>query len=248
MAGEAALALTPLRAPSLKDRVLHQLRCLIEDRTFEVGAQLPSERELANRLQVSRGTVREAVQLLAALSVVEIRHGHGTFVRSRPSADAVRNEWVAWTVGHCGRIRELLEVRYGLESFAGELAAVRRDANDLAALRHSLHETAEAAHPVDIPALVQSDLSFHHALYVAAGNPALAELLDAIGSQLVRERATTWALDGRPQRSLEQHGEILAALQASDPARARAAVVAHLRSIEVELAQVAGSGNVEERK
>lgn len=235
---DPGLELTPLRAPSVRERVLAQLRRLIDDGTFPPGSQLPSERDLAERMRVSRGTVREAVQLLAALGVVEIRHGHGTFVRLRPDGEDVREAWTDWTVGHSGHIRELLEVRRGLESFAAELAAGRRRDEHVAALEEALEETAAAAAPVDIPALVASDAGFHHALYEATGNSALVELLDTIGRRLTRERATTWDFDGRPQRSLEQHRAIVDAIVAGEPAQARDAIVDHLHSIESELAQL----------
>jgi GntR family transcriptional repressor for pyruvate dehydrogenase complex len=235
---EPGVELTSLRSPSVRELVLAQLRRLIEDGMFPPGARLPSERELSDQMQVSRGTVREAVQLLAALGVVEIRHGHGTFVRRRPGAADVREEWAEWTVRHSGHVRELLEVRRGLESFAAELAARRRAAEDLAAMEETFDETAAATEPVDVPALVQADMGFHHALYEATGNRALVELLDAIGQRLTRERATTWDFAGRPQRSLEQHREIVDAIAAGAPAQARDAVIAHLRSIEAELAQL----------
>lgn len=240
---DPALNLTSLRSPSLRERVLQQLRRLIDDGTFEAGAQLPSERTLSDRLQVSRGTVREAVQLLAALGVVETRHGHGTFVRGTAGAGAIREEWAQWTVRHSGHIRELLEVRRGLESFAAELAALRRGRGQLAALEQALEDTADASEPVDIPARVQADMAFHQAIYESAGNPTLAGLLEAIGAQLVRERATTWNIAGRSQRSYEQHREILDGIAAGDPARASAAVIAHLRSIEEELAQLTRPGS-----
>ena len=235
---DAGVELTSLRSPSVRERVLAQLRRLIEDGTFPPGSRLPGERELSDQMQVSRGTVREAVQLLSALGVVKIRHGHGTFVRRRPGAEDVRQEWIDWTVRHSGHVRELLEIRRGLESFAAELAAHRREDRDLAAMEETLDATAAAAEPVDVPALVQSDVGFHHALSEATGNRALAELLDAIGQRLTRERATAWDFAGRPQRSLEQHRAILDAIAAGTPAQARDAVIAHLRSVESDLAQL----------
>jgi DNA-binding FadR family transcriptional regulator len=82
---KARLELEPVRPLALKERVIRQLTKLIEGGVLEPGDQLPSERELSEELQVSRGTVREAVQFLQALGLVEIRHGTGTFVR--PATD-----------------------------------------------------------------------------------------------------------------------------------------------------------------
>src|SRR5438093_12123442 len=100
MAGDA-VRLETLRGVPLKEQVLRQLRRLIDQGELGPGAQLPGERELADRLGVSRGTVREAVQFLQALGLVEIRHGSGTFVRRDPSdREALRDEWRPWTRRH----------------------------------------------------------------------------------------------------------------------------------------------------
>lgn len=231
------LQLASLQTPSLKERVLSELRRVVDSGVLKPGDQLPSERELSKQLAVSRSTVREAIQLLDALGVVEVRHGSGTFVRARPDADTVRLEWREWTRRHSRRVRDLLEVRVGVEAFAAELAAQRRTAAQLDQLKASLAEMATIIEGGDVPMLVQVDVSFHSNLYRATGNPPLVELLDAIGQQLVRERAAIWDVPGRPRRSLEEHRAIVEAIHAGEPTEARLAVVAHLHSIEDELLQ-----------
>jgi GntR family transcriptional repressor for pyruvate dehydrogenase complex len=238
--GPSALQLSSLQSQSLKERVLAELRRAIEQGRLQPGDQLPSERELSEQLSVSRSTVREAIQLLEALGVVEVRHGSGTFVRARPDADTVRLEWREWTRHHSSRVHQLLEVRVGLEAFAAELAALRSTPAQLDQLESSLEEMANIVAAGDIPMLVQIDVGFHSNLYRATGNAPLVELLDEIGRRLLRERAATWDRPGRPQRSLEQHRAIVEAIRAGNPLAARQALVAHLRSIEEELEQYAG--------
>lgn len=230
--------LTPLRTPSLKERVLAELRRYIERGVLAPGDRLPSERELSQQLEVSRSTVREAIGLLEALGVVEVRQGSGTFVRARSDAESVRGEWRHWTADHSDRISHLLEVRRGVESFAAELAAQRRTEEALRALELGLEELAAIADDPDVPMLVQIDVSFHHALAEASANPALVELLDSVGQQLLRERAATWDVPGRPRRSLVQHRAIVEAVRRRDPAAARSAVIAHLRSVEQEIGRL----------
>ena len=234
------LQLSSLQTQSLKERVLGELRRVIEQGWLQPGHQLPSERELSEQLSVSRSTVREAIQLLEALGVVEVRHGSGTFVRARPDADTVRLEWREWTRHHSSQVHQLLEVRRGLEAFAAELAARRRTPAQLDQLESSLEEMANVLEAGDIPMLVQIDVSFHTNLYRATGNAPLVELLDEIGRRLLRERAATWDMPGRPQRSLEQHRAIVEAIRAGNPLAARQALVAHLHSIEEELDRYAG--------
>jgi GntR family transcriptional repressor for pyruvate dehydrogenase complex len=234
------LQLSSLHTQSLKERVLSELRRAIEQGLLRPGDQLPSERELSEQLSVSRSTVREAIQLLEALGVVEVRHGSGTFVRARPDADTVRLEWREWTRTQSSRVHDLLEVRVGLEAFAAELAAVRRTPAQLEQLESSLDEMASVVDVGDIPMLVQVDVSFHSNLYRATGNAPLVELLDEIGRGLLRERAATWDVPGRPQRSLAQHRAIVEAIRGGNPLAARQALVAHLHSIQEELDRYAG--------
>ena len=237
--------LTSLRSQPLKEQVVDQLRALLDGGALRPGDQLPSERELSEQLQVSRGTVREAVQFLGALGLVEVRHGHGTFMRATLGNPSVRDEWRAWTLRHSGRIRDLLEVRKGLESFAAELAAQRRESDELRSLDDTLREMAEAIRSSDIATLVRSDIHFHHNLCAAAGNQALVELADALGQQLLRERAAAWDILGRPERSLDEHTAIFEAVSAGDRAGARAALIAHLESVAGDLKGLTEAGHGE---
>lgn len=242
--------LESLRPQPLKDQVIGQLKRLVEDGVLRPGDQLPSERELSEQLQVSRGTVREAVQFLHALGLVEIRHGSGTFIASARDVHELRREWQRWTLGHSARIHDLLEVRRGLESFAAELAATR-------VVRHGLQAMEDAialmqAATEDVTALVQADVAFHSALCETTGNAALVELADALGQQLLRERAALWDMPGRPVRSLKEHMSIYGAIKAGDAARARANVLEHLTSVERDidglLARLSGGGRAVKTK
>lgn len=233
--GKPRLELEPVRPLALKERVIRQLTRLIEEGVLSPGDQLPSERELSEELQVSRGTVREAVQFLGALGLVEVRHGSGTFVRLRTDPSELRDEWREWTIRHAGRIHDLLEIRKGLEPFAAELAAHRATEEDLVAMEEALEQMVPAMDLPDVTALIQADVAFHHALCAAAGNDALSEFADALGEQLIQERGTIWNLPGRPARSLAEHEAIRDAVRARDPAAARQAVFAHLESVEDEL-------------
>jgi DNA-binding FadR family transcriptional regulator len=236
MAG-SAVHLEMLKALPLKEQVLQQLRRLIEDGHLSPGDQLPPERELAERLGVSRGTVREAVQFLHALGVVEIRHGSGTFVRALPEDDAVTlsEEWRRWTARHSDTVRALLEIRMGLESFAAQLAAERGTPDQLESMADALERMGEATSSNDVTALVRADVVFHQELCQASGNRALADLAHDLGSRLVPERAATWGLPGRPEQSLRQHRRIFEAIRRHDGAGARRAVLDHLRSVQTDV-------------
>lgn len=176
------------------------------------------------------------MQFLQALGLLEVRHGSGTVV-SRQSHDraALQNLWRSWTAGNMGRIRELLEVRRGLDAFATELAARRQIPDALQTMADAIDQMRAAARDDDATAGVQADVLFHRAVAEATGNVALVDLVESVGGQLVQERAALWSSAARPKRSLDEHGEIYEAVRAGDPARARAAALAHLQSIEQEI-------------
>ncbi|HXF98514.1 MAG TPA: FCD domain-containing protein [Gaiellaceae bacterium] len=234
LTGDVVLA--PVRPLPLKEQVSSRLRHLIENGTLAPGEQLPSERELSEQLRVSRGTVREAIQFLHALGLVEIRHGTGTFVASTvDDPQRLRQEWRSWTLRHAARVHDLLEVRRGLEAFAAELAAERQEAAGLAGMRTALSEMRRAQRDHDVAALVESDVLFHHSLAAATGNTPLVELADALGRELLRERAAVWDIPGRPERSLEEHSRIEASIRAGDRRAARRRLIEHLKSVERDI-------------
>lgn len=231
---DEGLNLTPLQPLSLKEQAKQELKRLIDEGALQPGDRLPSERELSEQLHVSRGTVREAVQFLRALGLVEIRHGAGTFV-SDASADpeALGAGWRNWTARHAARVHELIEVRKGLETLAAELACVRQAPEGIAAMEAALEQMKPAADARDVTALVQADVRFHHGLAEASGNKALLELVALIGDQLLRERAAVLDMgEDRAQRSLDECREILEAVRAQEPSLARAALIRHLQSVE----------------
>jgi GntR family transcriptional regulator, transcriptional repressor for pyruvate dehydrogenase complex len=228
-----AVTLERLHSLGVKERVAGQLRDLVEAGSLQAGEQLPSERELAEQLGVSRSTVREAVQFLGALGLVEIRHGSGTFVRPESDRAQLPSEWLRWTRRHQVQVHELLEVRRGLEAVAAELAA--EGSHALGAMEGALADMEAAIDGPDVPGLVEADLAFHTALAAASGNTALRHLTESLGRELLRERGAIWSEPGRPERSLREHRRIYEAVRAGDALGARTALVDHLHSVEQDV-------------
>ena len=228
------LNLTPPQLFSLKEQVEQALMRLIDDGELRPGDRLPSERELSEQLRVSRGTVREAVQFLRTLGLVDVRHGAGTFVsHASGHPELLRAGWRDWTARHATRVRDLFEVRKGLEALGAELASIRQAPAGIAKMEAALQQIASAAEAGDVTALVQADVRFHQGLGEASGNTALLELVSVIGDQLVRERAAVLDMGSeRAERSLEECSDILEAVRAGEPSLARTALIRHLDSVE----------------
>jgi len=161
--------------------VLDHIKYRVADGTFTAGAQLPPELELARELGVSRTPVREAVKILAASGILEVRHGNGTFVAK--GAQASLGPLLLFEIYLKDTTpQKLMEVRTIFERSCAELAAQRRTPEDLAAMRaciERLRPLAEA-YPLDLDATLEADLDFHRAIYRAAKNELVATLANFV--------------------------------------------------------------------
>ena len=153
--------------------VFEQLRELIYKGDFKPDQQLPTERDLAASMQVSRTSVRNAIDKLVKLGLLNQIQGQGTFVSSpetrdgNPLSELMTTDEATYT--------DLLEVRMGLECNAARLAATRAGATDLAAMRDCLEEmAADLATTKTIS--TSADTAFHMAVAFAAKNPVLLNL------------------------------------------------------------------------
>lgn len=214
------------------------IKQLIVDRGFAAGALLPTEAELMRQLEVSRHPLREAMKALEAVGIVDIRHGHGTYVGSVPfsALEAGLSFRGALSVrGDYADIRNLLEVREVLEAGLVGRVLGAYDLLDFAALDEAVagmeREAEEGRHT---PAL---DWAFHETLYRPLDNELVLDLLqvfwkvfDALDPDLPRA-ADTAALTAR------RHRQILEALRAKDEAALHEAISEHFRGIRSRLRQ-----------
>lgn len=191
------------------------------------GTRLPPERQLATSLGVGRSAVREALAALEILGIVDVRPGSGTYLRG--SASALLPQTLRWglMIGS-ENTDQLSELRAGLESYTARLAAERVEELHLEALRSSLETMRESFG--DVASYVAADATFHEVLGEAAGNAMLTDLLQ-VSRTLLRvyyDRAVHERED--MQTALEEHAEILAALEQKDGDRAASAMVQHMAS------------------
>jgi len=219
-----------------RDDVVSRIRRLILEQELRPGDRLPGERQLAREFGVSRGLVREAIQFLATIGLLKVRHGGGSFLQVTPGdTRRLRRSWREWVSDNRGLVLETLEVRIGAEAFAAELAAQRASPEDLERMVRALHVMRAANDSGDTAALVQSDLAFHEAVLGATGNKTLREFLGALGSELIPERAAVWDLEGRIERSFAEHFAIYEAIRAGDRQGAAQAMRRHIESVRGDI-------------
>jgi DNA-binding FadR family transcriptional regulator len=169
----------------LHGSVAHQLAVLIIGGRLQPGEVLPNEDVLSANLAVSRTAYREAVRILAAKGLVETRPKAGTKIAARSHWNLLDPDVLSWhfeVEPSPTFIISLFELRRIVEPAGAALAADRRDAADLAAMRGALAELRDTP-PGSLHGL-DADLAFHHAVLKAARNELLLALSSVIGSTL----------------------------------------------------------------
>lgn len=212
---------------SVSDRIEQQVLDLIAAERLKPGQRLPSERDLAALLKVSRPSVREAVKALEAQGRLRVRHGQGVFVESPESAQNLRAALIQQqiTLSELFDMREVLEVpAAGWAAHTGDNARLDAAAEALGALN-----TAGQARRRDYDRLRRLDAAFHMRIVEAAGNRFLRQTLGVLQEMLAAGMQTTLEIPGRLESSRAEHGRILAALRSGDAAAARTAARRHIR-------------------
>jgi len=230
----------PVQTSSSSAQVVEQIRRLIQEGELAPGSRLPSERELAQRFGVSRPTVREAIQSLASLHLLEVRQGLGTFVSAKVTTLEDPAFWVPWLSAGGGNALHLHEVREALAAKTAALAARavatgrQGAAEALAALAANLEQMAAAAARPDPVALEQLDLEFHALLAEMGENPFLVKLAKSL-NHVFRYRHAVIRVPGAAPQSLEDHRSIVAAVRAGDAEAAALAMSRHMDSTRSRL-------------
>jgi len=177
--------LSTARRMGLVDQIIEQLRQSIGSGEWPVGGRIPNETVLVESLGVGRNTVREAVRALAHAGLLEVRQGDGTYVRATSEVSgALRRLYGA-------ELREVLEVRRGLEVEGARLAASRRTAADVAEMRRLLVRRDACFDAGDTDDFARADTEFHLAVVRSSHNVTLTELYRGLIEAVTASVATT---------------------------------------------------------
>ena len=218
-------ALRPVERPRLYEQLVHRLRDHIEEAGLQAGDRLPSERELAERLGVSRNTLKQATVALEVQGLVEIRHGGGTYLRS----DNLAAEPIATMLERKQRLPDILDAREALETKLAELAATRRTDDDLAEMDAAIDAMSRTIKSGGLGD--EDDRRFHSAVTAAAHSPILAEFYRQLAPKISESRIESLRQPRRPASSLVQHQRIVEAIRAGAPKRAVTAVRGYVRTV-----------------
>jgi GntR family transcriptional regulator, transcriptional repressor for pyruvate dehydrogenase complex len=209
--------------------VVKHIGALIESGALQPGDKIPAEREFARALKMSRASLRTGIGYLAAMGVMKVRHGVGTFVAEGP-AQFGKSSFALIGALHGFQPWQMFEARLILEGNLAALAAERGKEEHHSALAE---EVAEMYAAIEMPAeYLIHDVLFHRIIAQASGNPILAALMETITSALYEKRRKTVERSRDLRESAEMHREIYRAVRARKPAEARTAMEQHLRLAE----------------
>jgi len=220
--------------------VLDKMLSLMDTGEFPVGGRLPPERELAERFDVSRPTIREAIIALEVLNRVQVKTGSGIYVLEHRSTNGSdMNSITPW---------ELTESRALIEGEAAALAATHITDEELRHLEDSLHEMADESAVGEL-AEGDADKKFHRIVAQATRNAMLAEVIEHMwyvrnNAPLV-SRAYRAICEQDGAKRVDEHHEIFRALSARDPKAARAAMHQHFALILNKLIETTEAEQVE---
>jgi DNA-binding FadR family transcriptional regulator len=220
---------------TVRERISDKLASLVASGILQVGEELPSERELASLLAVSRETVRGAIQTLAGQGIVEIAQGARTRVVSR-KIDTLKIGVASPSAINAYDIESVHNARLLVERAIVAEAAARIDDETLARLEQSLaiqqHTMRDPVH------FLICDREFHLAIYRCAGNPLLADFVIDLYTFMLDHRRVAVSQPGAIEQSYRDHVAIYEALRARDPDAVVKAFGRHIDRIYATTVQI----------
>jgi len=217
-----------IRRNKVYEEVALQLERLILKK-LKPGDKLPSERELAETLGVSRSSIRDAIRSLELMGLVAPRQGAGTVV-CEVSAESLVSPLTGLLVRQKQHIAELLDFRKMLEPGLAARAATHASAEEIAEMEEILRRQEEKVGRGEIA--VDEDSEFHYRVAVASNNTVVLKLLDILMDLLRETRERSLQVKGRPQKSLAGHRRVLTAIKRHDAETAKVAMLRHIADVE----------------
>ena len=227
--------LSPIAKTRAYEQAAEQIAGRIREGVWQPGDRLPSERDLALQLGISRGSTREALRVLEAMGWLEIKPGDGTIVRDRRShvirPDGMVDDSAALLAGLSVEVGDLWEVRKLIEPGAAYLAAERCNADELAAIEDVLRKTEMTVAGGEQVDMLQVNPDFHMAVAWASGNAMIAHVQRMLVGAEVQATQSLKQEDRTPEqvaKTLAEHRHIFEAIRAGRPKEAERAAFDHL--------------------
>lgn len=225
------MALSPIKKVSISEQVFEQMKQQILDREWLPGAKLPAETELSNIFGVSRVTIRQALQKLAVMGLVETRSGEGSFVRNAQDIDLgqqVKAALLPSAYLQANSVQEVLEFRSVIEVETAGLAAKRATDKDVEKLKALLERQMNESNRT-VKSFAEDDMEFHMTLAYSTGNSLIIstyEILWDILNSTMYQTVRGFGYDA----ALPYHQQLIEAIEAKDEHKAIITMKAHMKN------------------
>jgi len=224
----ASTAAPPTAVAASATRLLQER---IVSGAYAAGSLLPSQRDLAEQLGISRTSLREALSTLQGLGLVLVRPGKGVYVAEGGSPPEP-----AWRFATSHALNDVYQLRFALESLTARLACHAYAPDDLTVLRTNADAMRACIEAGDVAQAAQLDFDFHMHIIGIAGNRAIAEILRNSADVMQESQLLPFYKRGVRHTTYAEHMAIVDALDAGQPALAQQAMAQHI----VHAAQRAG--------
>lgn len=229
------MELKPIKSRKIYEEIVQQIKELIANGSLKPGDRLLAERQLAERLKVSRVSVREALRTLEIMGFIETRTGGGSYVKESRT-DEIVNCLAMFITAERDSLREVFEVRKIFETASARLAAQRATAADIARIQDYLEKMKNAYSLEDSEKGMDFDLQFHFAIAEASHNRWLMRLLHTISdsyNKTVSAARQQLHLSAKTAKKItEQHNKIFKAILDKDSELAEKHMLEHLQMAE----------------
>ncbi|MCZ8544905.1 FadR family transcriptional regulator [Mesorhizobium qingshengii] len=227
-------SLPPIQTTARDDAVLKALVGFVGAEALRPGEKLPTERILAERLKVSRNTVREALTRWEGLGLVERRQGSGTYLKAAVSPDMLHMPLTLSGGNDFTSLMQTLEIRRALEAEAAALCAERASPADIAEIERKLDIMEQAFRTRDGMS-AEEDWEFHQAIYRVSGNPLFEQIIAAMHELFHRFWEHPLGVRDFGHASFPYHRTIYECIAARDPQGARAEALKLIATVEDDL-------------
>ncbi|MFZ7102864.1 MAG: FadR/GntR family transcriptional regulator [Peptococcaceae bacterium] len=222
---------------SIQKMVIREIKTAISEGRLKPGDKIPSERELAALLGVSRTSLREALKILEISGVVTIKHGLGIFIAKDNFTNYMRSLINPYAFANPG-IQEVFQIRRLIETEAAAEACRHASNKELAGMFRLLDQTKKLLNTrgsTDILLLAKQDSNFHQLIIAPLRNSLLEMLVLSLLDLSVNAKIKAMSIPGRLEKSLAEHLEIARALEKRDETAAKQAMLLHLASVEKDI-------------
>lgn len=223
------MKITPIKRHNLPDEIINQIQKIIINGHLKVGDKLPSERELAEKFQVGRTSIREALKALHFVKIL-IRTREGTFVNKNVLdyfSDSINEKLIVKYI----ELEDLIEARKLLEVKNARLAAQKATKEDIAILQNNLSDIKRFTVMQNVQKFISTDVKFHEIIAEIAQNRVLYEIFIVVKKLLRESQKMLVKYPGIMETSCKDHERIYHAIKEGMTCKAEKAMIIHLENV-----------------